>query len=577
MILIDWLKKQIQRISPSPLRVGLTEALFTGHIYLYLSKRVTGFGLLVFFRFVLHLFRFRFIAIFFPLIDLNQMTKTIIGLSLLETFWFGYNEDIRQRSRELTPQKFHLLLKHVRKGKLLGSILSICLAVYFLKSTLLPLLVTTRIYSVYDAILGFLILKSMFHFFFLPDFALLQGQSRLPIKRFELYLPEILSLVGLLLITEILGPWGVVIHLGADIFLREAMRLIFLFRAQKNIGIQYSLFKIDFTAFQSSIINSAFVKKNLLGIIQIGFRFEMLALMLLLSTSDELRYDLFLLLPLIRFASDFLKLANFDRMKVRNPLDTIAWYKTRYLYCGFGLMMGLFLIILNSFIFALESEFTIAIVLMLLSTIVTFFLFESYAQVVRIFFFRGIKKAPYFWFCKVRKRSLDPMQLEKLLALGSFFFGRGKIYIPSSNNSEKEKLEWISYFKGGLLSIQLLTRSEIESQLLSKEKCLDLFSADTQNLKLLSSFRTLPRLIAIERMKQANYFLKFADQRKSRNGLGTLSAGVFGKKSVLFFESAPDPTKNTLIFRSRLAQHAIAKQLLKQEDGIPAGIANRIM
>lgn len=563
MQLKQWLSTQVKSVENDH-KPGLLIAVLRKRISIYLGSRFLFILILILMRTAVHYFRFTYVNTHFPLIELREMADWILGAALIEAFFYGLNEDIRQKSREIPNSRFSELLPLVRKRKWQHLSMIIVLFIYVAIDSWFPLLTSDRVFSVFDAVEIILLMKLMMHLFFLPDFAMIQGESRLHFKRWQFYLPEVLTALTLSLMTLLFGAWGVIFHFGLDLILREFLRIFILKETQKNLSCSYSLYKLSGFNVKEFFIDVLKIKNWIFGILQLLFRVETLFIIYIYRSNEELGLSLFLLNPFLRLGSDFIRLFIFDRLKIRNFLDRFAAKKIRFPLLLSSLVVSLLTgyilkLVLESLDHEVPPHF---IYLPILFSISAWFSMELYSFFVSRLYSKNGKKIKGFYLCELTTTQLLLKEKIDLDQNGIIFFGKGrKIYIPSiMEDSKDEKIKWIQYFKGVIKKISWQTEFP---KMLSKENAYTVFKELIPEGVILEQ---LPSNSDLEDQELTHYLRQYLE--KGTMGVVILSgkkykvtAGIFHGNPVIFLDPTRDESLSREKWKSLIESHSLSYKL----------------
>jgi len=319
-MLLEWLRTKLDSVRRPDRPTNLSTALLTGRLTAYVFARIRGLVLLGVIRAATHYFRFRFIVHQFPLIELEEIATWVLALGLLEGFFHGFCEPLRELARNLSRTNASALVSTVRAYRSLLAVIACLLLLIPLTRNWLPVALTDRVLSVYDILISILALKTFSRLLVLPDFVASAGFSRLHFRKSELFVPDLLIAALLPVFGAIFGSWGVIAHYAFDLTARELIRLRVLLRTRRNIGLSYRMRRFGAPFAKWVHFGSGMA----LGLTQLLTRLETVGVLALISFGSSSATHLFLLLPLLKVVASAPEIFFFDRMKTRNPLDQWA-------------------------------------------------------------------------------------------------------------------------------------------------------------------------------------------------------------------------------------------------------------
>ncbi len=329
-----------------------------------LVRRALRFSGLVTFRGLIHLARFLLISELIPGFNLSDLAQWILGVGIVEAAAYGSMEEIRERARDLGDQKFKEALILTRIWNRRFFYLLVFIWVCFFVKYLLPIISTDRVFSIFDAIRIFFIIRFSWNTILLPESALIQGKSRLHLSSVFLYGPEIFSFIGLPILFYFFGIWGISFHYLWEALIKEGSRTWILRKTRNDLGIAHRWLrwpKSNLPLIKTSGKTWIFI------IFQMMTRVEAWALPVFWHYGGGLSLVFFL--PWIRSLVDFGKIFQFDLLRKRFRIDHFVSYSTlkrvSFLSIPYGMVILLSLeliskIILGEWLSSLEVLIMIA-------------------------------------------------------------------------------------------------------------------------------------------------------------------------------------------------------------------------
>ncbi|MBU6375102.1 MAG: hypothetical protein KGQ59_03830 [Bdellovibrionales bacterium] len=567
-----WLKSRLKSIPQHGGRQGFSQAYLTGSPLSFLTRKMLRFFPVVGVRTLVHFMKFYFIAVSFPMIQMHVLASWFLGLSLMENFFYGFNEDLRHTGRKVTAVFYPWVRNRLRARRWVMMGVALVFLAYEAKHDWIPVLTTDRVWSVFDYIRTVLILKTVSHLFFLPDTALIQGQTRLHFKGWELVAPELAVVVMLPVMRSLFGPMGVAHLFAVEFVARELVRIGVFLRTKRHMNWRYSILSSTFRSPRSSSAQESWKEKLaipassfLFGMLQVLFRVESVALLAALHHLGGSGIDFFLLIPMIRFPADFMRNLSFERFRERTPLD--QWVAVKMRRPIFGFVFGLMTTVLLGLGFWMDLEprgqalvFGVGAMIVLLTAVSL----ELYAFALGRIFGVNRRGTLGFWRCQLSIKTL-PVRLEtELRQMNVLFFGRGEVWIEETGKSKGSAIEWIRFFGGALSRIEFITVESLKRQRMSSEDARRAFGALVPNGKVYRdlSWTKKEDFGAVARL--ANRFLRNAySPGKTRGSKLRITAANFARNEVLFFvDPTVGPSAPSLRWLGLIADHQRAARSL---------------
>ena len=306
------------------------------------------------------------------------------------------------------------------------------------------------------------------------------------------------------------------------------------------------------------------LKNWIFGFLQLFFRVEIIFIIYIYRSNEELGLSLFLLNPFLRLGSDFIRLFIFDRLKIRNFLDRFAAKKIRFPLLlsslGISMLTGYILKLVLEF---LENEVPPHFILLPIFFSVSAWLsMELYSYFVSMLYSNNDKKVKGFYLCELTTTQLLLKEKIDLDQNGIIFFGKcRKVYIPSiMEDSKDEKIKWIQYFKGVIKKISWQTEFP---KTMSKNDAYALFKELIPDGIILEQ---LPRNSDLEDLELTHYLRQYLE--KGTMGVAVLSgkkfkitAGIFHGNPVMFLDPTKDESLNREKWKSLIETHALNLKL----------------